>query len=229
MKTSWNAEFNKNNARIGTVAGPGASAESPQWVHVECPYTNLADLTKAQPDLFSAPLKTGITMWAAQESGLWVTNETSQALTLKRGTELFSFGAGDFLDGNEAADVMGHDGSWICCSLTMASLVTLDLKTVPEHITQDLAGIKPLGDVVRILQDTGEKILISHHEFQQDGQVLKPTKKLCFQLDPPKKPSSAKKQKKAASQNCLHNPNHTHCLGQPAEKDAAYLRHARQR
>ena len=55
LKTSWNAEFNKNNARLGTVAGPGASAEGPQWVHVDCPYTNLADLTGAQPDLFSAP------------------------------------------------------------------------------------------------------------------------------------------------------------------------------
>ena len=52
------------------------------------------------------------------------------------GTELFSFGAGEFVKQAEASDVKGdHEGRWIAFGLNGDSFVILEgQKTLPDHL-----------------------------------------------------------------------------------------------
>lgn len=202
LNDSWNPEFNKNNARApGTGAEAAGAVDARVWVKLATPYANLAALTAGEPSLASTPVKTGLTLWGSKTAGLWISNETAGDMTIKAFQELFGFGSGDFLEGQEATDTMKHDGSWLPTKFDLDTWVNIDASTLPEHcasLTQMEYPVQ-LKTIFRMFADLGEKVGISHHEVDMAAMSIKPgNKKICFLLD--KKPPGKKSKKAGKSE-----------------------------
>ena len=74
--------------------------------------------------------------WVPGSESLYVHGDKADKNVTVSGTELFSFGAGEFVKQAQASDVMGdHEGRWIAFGLNANSFVILEgQKTRPDNL-----------------------------------------------------------------------------------------------
>lgn len=85
--------------------------------------------------------------------------DVPEQCVLVDGRELFSFGAGSWYDGSDAKELMEQgDGKWLKCFVTFPTLVVLEAKRLPEHLTNLDCVEKPvpLKTLLLQLEDAGE-------------------------------------------------------------------------
>ncbi|CAK9073863.1 unnamed protein product [Durusdinium trenchii] len=114
-------------------------------------------------------------------------------------TNVWSFGSGEWRDGQDAVEVMDNvEGRWFSFSPQMSDLIILEKGTVPSHLStiENLDKAVTVTSILSDLADHGEvKVNISHHELKDGG--IKRVKELVFVLDEPE--SNRKKKKKTVT------------------------------
>ena len=105
----------------------------------------------------SLHLSTSCTL-IANSDGSRVYCVTTEDYVLTGGKELFSFGAGSWMDGPEAKETMSDsNGRWLSCSVNMDTMIIVEKKKIPAHlanITVDKAC--KLSTIFRQMEDSGQ-------------------------------------------------------------------------
>ena len=78
--------------------------------------------------------------------------------TLADKRELFSFGSGQWYDGEDARDALESSASCIPCRMNLDSMIILEKKRIPSHLSQLACLEKPtaLRTLLTSLEDLGE-------------------------------------------------------------------------
>jgi hypothetical protein len=144
----------------------------------------------------------GVTMYVTEDGKkIYITTDKDQ-LKVSNQQILFSFGAGDWLDGPDADETCQDTSSrWLALSAMMSTRVVLEKKNCTP-IAEQLSGI--MGKVVSLrevwlgLERIGEtSAKFSHHEVtrQQPSNevIIKSVQTLCFLFKDVKEPDSKTK------------------------------------
>ena len=114
-------------------------------------------------------LNSQVSLIATEDGGTIYLRAGAEQAILPTRREIFSFGSGAWLDGSDATTAMNDpSGNWLKCSVGLSSMIILEKRKIPAHLSelQCLDKALTLQELLLCLEDQGEvtrRLLMMHY------------------------------------------------------------------